>query len=460
MNYLKREPGFYKGALTLMLPMIIQNLVTSFMSLADNFMVGALGETELAAVTMANSIFFVLQLIVFGIQSGASVLVAQYNGRGNKEAINRVMGMAYYVSVSLTALVALAASFFPREIMGVITNNASLTEPGADYMRIVGFSYICMAVSGIYISVQRSMGNPTPGAIVLSTSGVMNVFLNYVLIFGKFGAPALGCAGAAIATLISRAFEVAAIGLYAVRAKNLPLMPGAILRPGGIIARDFVKYSMPVVINEGLWSLAIASYSVIIGHMADNTPILAAYTISGNVDRMLNVGLFAAGNATSVIIGRDIGAGDRESMYGKGVALNALCLATGLVSSCLILLTRAFLCDSFIFPLIDLSAEAGGIAKYMLLITAIAMPLRALNLCNIVGVFRGGGDVKYALATDVLPLYVLTLPASLITALVLGLPIQIVYVCMCTDDLMKVFLCLPRLKSGKWINNVTRDVIA
>lgn len=459
MNYLKQDKGFYKGALTLMFPMILQNFVTNLMSMADTFMVGALGETELAAVTMANSLFFVVLFVVFGIQSGASVLVAQYNGRANKEAINRVMGMGLYVSVSLTALVALLAFMFPTEIMKLLTNNDSLVKPGADYMRIVGFSYVFMSVSGVYVSVQRSMENPVFGAVVLSASGVLNIVLNYMFIFGKWGAPMMGCAGAALATLLSRIFEVVCTAVYAPRSKRLPLMPRHIFHPGRVIAADFVKFSLPVVCNEVMWSMAISAYSIIMGHMAGSTPILAAYTIAGNIDRLMNVGLFAAGGATAVIIGRDIGRGDRESMYGKAIALNMLCLSTGAVSAVLILLTRAFLCDSFIFPIMGISADAGRIAKYMLLVIAIAMPVRACNLCDVVGIFRGGGDVKYGLLVDVLPMYFITVPASAIAALALGCGIEIVYICMCADDFFKVFMCIPRLISKKWINNVTRDEI-
>lgn len=460
MRYLKQEKGFYSGALLLMLPMILQNFVTNLMSLADTFMVGMLGERELAAVTMANSLFFVLIFVVFGIQSGTGVLVAQYNGRGNKEAINRVLGMGYYVSVTLTAAVAVLTWLFPRQIMGVLTNNAELIDPGADYMRIVGFSYIFMSLSGVYIAVQRSMENPRLGAVVLSASGLLNILLNYILIFGKWGAPALGCAGAAIATVISRIFEAAAVLLYALRSRRLPLMPDRILRPGRVIAGDFVRFSLPVVCNEVLWSLAVSVYSVIMGHMALSTPILAAYTIAGNIDRLLNVGLFAAGSATAVIIGRDIGRRvDDDTLYGRGVALNFLCLATGLVSAGLILLTRAFLCDSFIFPVMNISDQAGRIAKYMLLIVAAAMPVRACNLCNVVGVFRGGGDVRFGLYVDVLPMYLLTVPASAVAALLLGCGIGVVYPIMCSDELFKTFMCVPHLRSRKWIHNVTRDNI-
>lgn len=442
-----------------MLPMILQNLVTNFMALADSFMVGALGETELAAVTMANSVFYVLSLIIFGIQSGTGVLVAQYYGKGRLDAINRIMGMGYYVSLGLTALIALLAFFFPIQLMQLVTNNPDLWEPGAEYARIVGFSYVCMAFSGVYIAVQRSMENPGLGAILLTVSGALNILLNYMFIFGKWGAPAMGCAGAAVATLLSRVFEVLVVTGCFFRSKRLPVKPGLMLRPGRIIAGDFIKYSLPVVLNEGMWSLAMSLFSIIMGHMPNSTPILAAYTIAGNIDRMAAVALFAAGNATAVIIGRDIGCGDTKEIYGKGVALNFVCFVTGIISMGILLTIRATLLDGFIFPLMDISAEAGELAKMMLAFIAVVMPLRSLNLCNIVGVFRGGGDVRFGLICDIGPLYCVCLPAAALCGLVFGLGITAVYVCICLDDFCKVFLCLPRLRSGKWINSVTRETL-
>ena len=457
MHYLRQGRGFYRGAVALMLPMILQNLVTNFMALADTFMVGVLGETELAAVSMANTVFYVLSLVIFGIQSGTGVLVAQYYGKGRLDAINRIMGMGYYVSIGLTTLVALLAFFFPMQMMRLVTNNADLWAPGAEYARIVGLSYVCMSFSGVYIAVQRSMENPKLGALLLTASGALNIVLNYMLIFGKWGAPALGCAGAAVATLISRVFEVLVVLGCMLWAKRLPVKPALMAKPGRVIAGDFIKYSLPVVLNEGMWSLAMSLFTVIMGHMPNNTPIVAAYTIAGNIDRMAAAALFAAGNTTAVIIGRDIGCGEREEVYGKGVALNFVCLVTGIVSMGILLLIRATLLDNFIFPLMDISAEAGEIAKMMLAFIAVIMPLRSLNLCNIVGVFRGGGDVRYALLCDVGPLYCVCLPAAALCGLVFGLGITAVYVCICLDDFVKIFLCLPRLRSGRWINSVTRE---
>lgn len=171
--------------------------------------------------------------------------------------------------------------------MRVLTNNATSSRPARRIRATSAFRTSSAAISGVYIAAQRSTENPRLGAVLLTVSGALNIFLNWVLIYGKLGAPMLGCAGAAIATLISRAFEVAVLCVYARFSRRLPLMPRALLHPGRVIAKDFAKYALPVVCNECLWSLAFSLYTVIMGHMADNAPILSAYTIAGNLQRMI-----------------------------------------------------------------------------------------------------------------------------------------------------------------------------
>ena len=458
MNYLRQGAGFYRDVLRLMLPMILQNFVTNFMALADNFMVGGLSQTALSAVTMANTPFFVLMVACFGIQSGASVLVAQYYGKGDLRTVSRVLGVGLYISMGVTAVAALLAARFPLEMMRLLTNNSALWEMGADYARIVGFSYFFGSISGIYLAVQRSVENPKVGAVILTASGLLNIFLNWLFIFGSLGAPRMGVAGAALGTLLSRIFEVLAVLVHIRLDKRLPLFPRLIFRPGGVIFRDYVRFALPVLFNELLWSTGISLYSVIFGHMPDNTALLAAYTVASNLERVLNVALIAAGNAAAVIIGRELGRGNQESVYGKAVALNTVSLGVGAASVLLLLFTRFFLAEQLIFPLMRLEPEAVGIALYMLTVLACVSPLRALNLCNITGILRGGGDVRYATIMDVSFIYLACAPLAALAGLVLKLDIRYVYPLLCLDEVIKVWFCLARVRSRKWIRNITRDM--
>lgn len=454
---LRPEKGFYKTAFALMLPIIVQNLISHMLGLSDTLMVGVIGETELAAMTVANTPFFVLTIMMFGIQSGACVLVAQYHGKRDLDAINRILGAGFYAGIICTLLAAIVIGLFPEQMMDLLTSNKQLVPIGARYARIIGISYVFASISGIYIAVQRSMEKAALGAWILGGSSLLNIFLNWVLIFGKLGAPKLGIEGAAIATVIARICEVIAVAIYAARDKNFPVRPGLILNPGRAMLRDFVRYGVPVMLNETFWSLGTSLFTVIMGYMQNSTAILAASTLTSNVERVISVIMFAAGNAAAVLIGKSIGEGGRERAYDRAMTLNVMGLGIGLVNTALLLVTRFTLAPQVLYPMMDLSMDARAIANFMLVMLAVVAPFRALNTINIVGVLRGGGDVKTGMYLDVLPMFLFALPGSAIAALVLQSGIVWMYLLKISDDVIKIFCSYRRIVSGKWIRDITRS---
>ena len=231
-SYLRREPGFYRRVFTLALPVVLQNLITTSLGFMDTFMVGLVGQEQMSAVTVANVPIYIIQLIVFGLQSGSRVLISQFWGRGDRESINRVMGIGFFVAGGISTLCALTMGLFPRQVLMLITDNARLVELGTSYIRIVGFSYILNSLSSIYIGMQQSIENPRFGMTVFAISTVCNTAGNYILIFGKLGLPALGITGAAIATFSSRVVEFVISLVYALHCKQMPLLPACILRQG------------------------------------------------------------------------------------------------------------------------------------------------------------------------------------------------------------------------------------
>ena len=228
---LNQGKSFYKNLIALCIPMILQNLVTTSLAMVDTFMVGMLGETPLAAVTLANLPIFVIQFVVFGLQGGSSVLISQYWGKRDMQAIVRVMGVAFTVAGGISLLFALAMFFFPTQIMGLLTNDPALRDIAAEYGRIVGFSYVFNSFTSIYVGAHRSTENPKLGLIVFSSSMIANTFLNWIFIFGKLGAPALGVVGAALATLLSRVLEFVIMLIHAATSKRLPLSISSLLHP-------------------------------------------------------------------------------------------------------------------------------------------------------------------------------------------------------------------------------------
>ena len=458
LRFLRREPGFYRHTWMLALPIILQNLVTTSLGFVDTFMVGLLGQAELSAVTAANTPIFLVQIIIFGLLSGLAVLVSQYWGKHDTEAINRCMGIALYTGVSLAALIALALFLAPRQVMALVTDNALLIQLGAPYLRIVGFSYVFNTASSVYVGVQRSTENPSMGLTVFTVSMVLNTFLNYVLIFGKFGAPALGITGAALATLTARAVEFAITFGYALRDRRIPLLPAALLHPGTAFVGDFLKYSTPVLVNDSLWGLGTTLITAVIGHMAISEEMLAAYAIMGNIEKFSTVACYGISGASAVIVGKRIGEGaSREKVYEVSWCMLLLTVMIGLVVSLslAVLLPTVFI--PWLYPLFHLEGLSMEIAATMCVVFIIMMPTKAFDITNISGVLRAGGDVRVSAVIDVGSVWLVAPPITVLSALVFEAPVALVCLGIQAEGLSKVPLGIWRLRSRKWINDVTRE---
>lgn len=458
-SFLKQGRAFYRNLFVLCLPIVLQNLVTTSLAMIDTFMVGALGETPLAAVTLANLPIFVIQFVVFGIQSGSAVLISQYWGKGDTNSINRVIGVSAYAAGGFSILFATILFLFPTEIMSLLTNDPTLRDIAAEYGRIVGFSYVFNSLTSVYVGAHRSMENPKLGLVVFSISMLANTLLNWVLIFGMLGLPRLGVVGAALATLISRIIEFIVTAFHVALNKKFRLNPALILKPGKMMAKKFLKYATPVVLNETLWGLGTSMYPTIMGHMDGSTEILAAYAVAGNIDRFCSVGVFAVAAAAAIIIGREIGAGNSHKVYNVGKALLFVSFAMGAVIGGIMLFGTYFVIEPLVYPIYPAFRNCPGAAEIttlMLTIVFIFLPARAFNTTNIVGVLRGGGDVRFTTLIDVLPLWLVAIPLATVTGLIAKIGIFWVYMSIETENVVKFFLGLKRFFSRKWIHDVTR----
>lgn len=456
-SVLRREPGFYKRLWTLAAPMILQNIITTSLGFADTFMVGLLGNAEMAAVTAANVPVFIIQIVIFGFQSGMAVLVSQYWGRGDTDNINRCMGVALYAVTGFSTLLALTTFFFPAQVLRLITPNQDLVALGTRYIQLVGFSYIFNGISSIYAGLQRSTEYPKFGVILYGISMCVNTLLNYVLIFGKFGAPALGVTGAAIATLTSRVVEFLIAAVFASRSRRISLRWSCILRPGRAILHSFIRYSAPVVGNEAMWSIGTSMLTVIMGHMDNSQDMLAAYALIGNIDRISTVVCFGIAAAAAVIVGKEIGQGhDRMQVYvvSRTLLLVSVLIGCGVMTLLLILLPSFF--RTVLFPLFKLTPGAVEAAACLSVIYAVSMPMRSFDVTNITGVLRAGGDARVASLIDVGPLWLAAIPLMALTGLVIHAPTWVVCIAMQAENLLKCPIGLTRFRSKKWINDVTR----
>lgn len=455
LSFMRREPGFYKQTIALAIPIMLQNLITNSMGLLDTFMVGILGELPLAAVTLANVPCFVLTLMTFGIQSGSSILISQNWGKRDLKSINRIMGMGFYCGGALTLLFALVMFFFSQPFMSLFGNDAEVVAVAARYGRIVGFSIFVDSFVQLYVAAHRSTENPRLGLYILSITVVCNTLLNWVLIFGKLGAPALGVEGAALATLLARCIGLTIVIVHAVVGRRLRIRLRLLLRPGRIIAGQFVRYATPVILNETMWSLGTSIYTVVMGHMDGSKEILAAYAIAGNIERVCTVAIFAVASTTAIIIGREIGAGRRETVYDVGACLSFLSVAVGGLLSVVLLIALRLVIVPYLYPIFGLSPAAESISTMLLTVIFATLAMRSFNTTNIVGVLRGGGDVRASTIIDIVPLWCVSVPLTALAGLVFRLDILWVYLATLSESLVKTVWGQKRFLSGDWIHDLT-----
>lgn len=457
-SYLNRGAAFYRQVATLAAPIVLQNLITSTLAMADTFMVGLLGEQPMAAVALANIPLFVVQLFVFGVQSGSAVLISQYWGRQDREAINRVMGISFWVAGLISMVVAVVLGIMPEQFLSLFGKDRELVALAAQYGRIAGFSFFINSFSMVYMAAYRAMENPRLGMYILMVSMTCNTFLNWVLIFGNLGAPAMGVEGAALATLTARCVEVVIMAVHIRRGKSFQLSFPLLFCPGMVITRQFIRYGGPVILNETLWGLGTSMFPTIMGHMENSQEILAAYTLGGNVEKICAVVAFGLAGTASIIIGREIGAGRSSTVQEVGKALNTLAALCGVVMGGVLILFVLYVAPTVVYPIFKLSPGAQKAATMMLVVHACIMPLKDFNTTNIVGVLRGGGDVAAATLIDLIPLWLVAIPLAFLTGLVLELGVLWVYLSLSMEQVAKAIAGVWRLGTGRWVRDLTRGV--
>ena len=453
---LKRDKGFYRYLAALTGPIALQNLITFSLGLIDTFMVSKLGNNEMAAVTAANVPVFLLISIVFGVQSGVGILISQYWGKKDLTNISRAIGVAAGLGVALALLVALVLFLWPVAIMDLLSNKHHLSLLGAPYLRLIGFSYVFNMLSSIYVSAQRSVENAGFGMKLFGMSTVLNTGLNYLLIFGKCGFPMLGVEGAALATLLSRVAEFAVCLFCALRSKVIPLDLKALLRPGWEMLRRFVKYASPVMGNELFWGLGNSLLTVVLGHMTISVEFLAANAVMGNLNRLFLVVCFGLGAATAVMVGKAIGEGQsREELMALSKTLSWVTVVVGTVLAVIALVLVPLLFQPVIFPLFELYDLSAHLATTLAVTGFACIPLHAYSISAVTGILRAGGDVFWSTALDLGPQWLIALPLTALLGLVLNADPWFVSLAIQAESFVKCPICLWRIRSEKWIHDVT-----
>lgn len=449
--------GFYKKLFLIAVPITLQQLMQTFVNMLDTIMVGQLGAVEIAAVGLGNQIFFMLNMILFGISSGGSVFIAQFWGKKDLPRIHQTLGIMIFLATIISVLFTFAAAFIPEILISFYSKDTSVISFGAKYLRSVCLSYPIMAIGFAFQFAFRGTEHVKLPMIATIISFFFNAILNFLLIFGadfsfagiNFSVPALNVTGAGLATLISRCIETSILLIfsYAKKYEVCTRLKNIFSFDTSFFAK-FSKIALPVIFNEALWGFGMTTENAIFAHAG--TAAIAAFNITGTISQLTWVLIIGCGNGAGIIIGKYIGSGDEKSArsYATKLAVFMPTMATFIA----FLLYPLGLSLPHLFK-VDISILHQ--AQLMLLTLACFYPFNAFNMCFIVGVCRAGGDTKYAAFHDLFWMWVIAIPAGFFTALCMKwMPWQ-VYGCLLSENLFKATAGFFRLRSGKWLNNLT-----
>ncbi len=438
---------FYKNFIMISIPMGLQNLLTTMVNLVDNLMIGSLGDVAVAAVGLANKVFFIYTLVVFGLCSGASAFVSQFWGKGDLKGIKRVLLINTVVSFTVSLIFFVLGSIFPEEIMKLLTNDPLVVREGMGYIRIIAPSFLFTGIIHVFSYVLKALEHPKVPLIASIVSICVNTTLNYMLIFGKLGLPAMGVSGAAVGTLVARIFEVTVILIFSVR--KLDFVFERFDEYKGI-TRDFLKQFTikvtPVIINEGSWALATTIMISVFAKIS--TQAVAALNVINILRDLTSVFFLGTGAAAGVMLGKLIGLKKYDETYERTLRLSVV---LPILSLCLAVLTY-LMCPLFL-SLFNISPEAKEIAKNMYLVATVCIPVSAFNYLNICGSLRSGGDSLFCLLTDSITIWTVGVFGSLLAANA-GLSVILVYVVSRAEELVKGAIVLVRVLKKKWIKDL------
>ena len=434
--------------LILSVPIIVQQFIQASLNLVDTVMIGKMGASEIAAVGIANQVFFLVMMIIFGINSGISVYVAQFWGRKDTKNIKKTMG----VSLSFGGLVGLIFSTlaycFPEEIMKLFVEDLKVIALGVDYLKIIAWSYVFTAVSFSFQIASRGIGKTLQPMIVSAIALSANAFLNYVLIFGAFGMPALGVKGAAIGTLLARIIEVVLMVALIYGGKSIL---AASIRDlfgfNGKFVRQIFRRAGPVLLNEIFWSLGTIMYMWSVGNLGGEA--VASYQITTTIYRFYEIIFIGFASAAGVMIGNQIG-GNAED---QAIEISRQVVKLSFLLSIFVSIAMYFL-GPFIINQFNVGLLVSENARKLFNIYCVYGIARVFNLMMVVGILRGGGDTRYAMLMELSCVWLVGVPLAVVSSVLLKLSVVYVVWLFSTEELVKVIGNYRRFKSKKWVHNV------
>ncbi|MBS5605191.1 MATE family efflux transporter [Clostridium sp. AF18-27] len=444
---LVKEKAFYTSVLSIMLPVALQQAINMGVNMLDTMMLGSFGEVQLSASSLANQYYAFFSVLCMGIIGGSSVLAAQYWGAGNSEKVRETFSMALRLALGAALFFTVLTLLIPDRIMRIYTSEQAVIDQGVRYLRITAFIFAIHGTGLVAAQLMRSVGQAKLGLVVSIISFVVNILANYIFIFGKFGAPRMEIAGAALGTLLARTAEFAATFLYIlVIDKKLRLRPRHLLiSPSSAFYKSYFRLGAPVLVSDALLGLGGNIVSVVLGHMG--AAVVAGNAICQVIDRLCTVVISGISNASGIITGNTIGLGDKKRAIEQGETFYLLSIIFGAVGSVLI-----FLLGPLTISLYRVSPETIRITRQLMNAYVIIIFFQAVQSVMTKGVLRGGGDTRFLMKADILFMWLVSIPLGIASGLIFGWPAWLTMLCLRADYVIKSIWCVSRLMSGKWIH--------
>lgn len=439
-----------KKLLTLALPIAFQQFMLAVVSASDALMLGRLSQDALSAVSLAGQVTFVENLFFAAMTIGLSMFAAQYWGKGDRDAVERIFAYVMKVTAAVSLAFFLAAFCIPGALMGIFTNEEPLVEGGILYLRTVSLSFLLTGISQVYLCILKNSGKAVKSSIISSVSVAVNIALNAVFIFGLFGLPEMGIAGAALATVTARMMEVVWCVFETAGKDAVKLHVRYLCYHEKSLSRDFWKYTSPVLGNEMVWGIGFTMYSVIMGHLG--TDAVAANSIANIVKNLTACFCLGLGSGGGILVGNELGAGRLNEAKDYGGRLCRMAVVWGGISGLALLAI-----SPLILAVTELSAQAEHDLRWMLVICSYYMIGKSVNGTTIAGIFCAGGDSRFGFFCDTVTMWCITVPLGMLSAFVWKLPALLVYFLVNLDEFIKLPAVYRHYKKYLWVRNLTEE---
>lgn len=443
-----KEKSFYKLILSIAVPVVLQNMITIGVNIMDTLMLGNYGEIQLSASSLANEFINIYHIMCMGMSMGAAVLTAQYYGAGNNPSLKKIVTIVLRMGLVIAAAFTLVTLLFPEELMRLYTPDEAVIEKGVLYFRISAVTYVLLGVSLILTNILRTVHQVRFPLVLSIVTFLVNVFFNWVFIYGRLGAPEMQIEGAALGTVIARLVECGSLVTYFfVFDKRIGYRIKDLFMKCGDHVRVYITYAIPVMVSDTLLALGNSAVSIIMGHIGAS--FVAANSIISQTVRLSTVFNQGLSSASSVITGNTLGKGERDKAYHQGVTFLCLSILIGLAAAVIILLISPLLVESF-----NITQETKDIAYQLMGSVSVMMVFQTVQGVLTKGVLRGGGDTRFLMLADILFLWLASIPLGYLCGLVWHLSPFWIYAALKIDWVIKSVWCIFRLRSKKWIRVV------